>query len=224
MLSELLKVYPEEKIIETLIPFLTKERIQTIDQVLTNRMRSVEIAIERPYDIHNGLAVVRTAEALGASHIHFINAQMKKGQGKGTTKGTMKWIHLHRHPSLKEFHEAKGKTLLAGASADGEMSLENLPLDQPICFLFGNEKEGISKEAKSGCDLLFKVPMFGMVESYNLSVAAAITLYDFLRKKRERLNRNGDLSSEEIIEEKARFYVRSLGIEQSSEILKRYLS
>ncbi|QVL57339.1 MAG: RNA methyltransferase [Simkaniaceae bacterium] len=224
MLSELLKVYPKEKIIETLVPFLTKERIQTIDEVLANRMRSVQIAIERPYDIHNGLAVVRTAEALGASHVHFINAQMKKGQGKGTTKGTMKWVHLHRHPSLKEFHEAKGEVLLAGASADGELSLENLPLERPICFLFGNEKEGISEEAKKRCDLLFRVPMFGMVESYNLSVAAAITLYDFLRKKRKKLQRNGDLDTQEMIEEKARFYVRSLGIEQSNEILKRYLS
>ena len=224
MLSELLKVYPNEKIIETLIPFLTEERMQTIDQVLTNRMRSVQIAIERPYDIHNGLAVVRTGEALGVSHIHFIKTQMKKGQGKGTTKGTMKWIHLHRHPSLQEFHKAKGDILLAGASADGEMSLENLPLDHPICFLFGNEKEGISDEAKKGCDLLFRVPMFGMVESYNLSVAAAITLYDYLRKKRKKLQRNGDLDLQEMIEEKARFYVRSLGIEQSSEILKRFLS
>ncbi|MCB1072769.1 MAG: RNA methyltransferase [Chlamydiales bacterium] len=224
MISELLKVYPKEKIIETLVPFLTEERMETIDQVLTNRMSSVQIAIERPYDIHNGLAVVRTAEALGVSHIHFINAQMKKGQGKGTTKGTMKWVHLHRHPSLKEFHEATGDLLLAGASADGERSLQDLPLDRPICFLFGNEKEGISEEAKDGCDLLFHVPMFGMVESYNLSVAAAMTLYDYLKRKRETLQRSGDLNNQEMIEEKARFYVRSLGIEQSSEILKRYLS
>lgn len=224
MINELLKVYPNEKIIETLVPFLTEERIETIDEVLANRMSSVQIAIERPYDIHNGLAVVRTAEALGVSHIHFINAQMKKGQGKGTTKGTMKWVHLHRHPSLHEFHEGRGNHLLAGASADGEKSLEDLPFDRPICFLFGNEKEGISEEAKQRCDILFRVPMFGMVESYNLSVAAAMTLYDYLKRKRERLEKGGDLNPQEMIEEKARFYVRSLGIEQSSEILKRYLS
>ena len=224
MIDELLKGYPSDRIIETLVPFLTEERIETIDKVLANRMRSVQIAIERPYDIHNGLAVVRTAEALGVSHIHFINAQMKKGQGKGTTKGTMKWVHLHRHPSLEEFHEARGNFILAGASADGERDLEALPLESPICFLFGNEKEGISEKAKQECDLLFRVPMFGMVESYNLSVAAAMTLYDYLKRKREALKKGGDLSIQEMIEEKARFYVRSLGIEQSSEILKRYLS
>lgn len=224
MISELLKVYPNEKIIKALACFLTEERIKIIDKVLANRMRSVQIGIERPYDIHNGLAIVRTAEALGASHIHFINAQMKKGQGKGTTKGTLKWVHLHRHHSLQEFYKARGEFLIAGASADGVKSLEDVPLDQPICFLFGNEKKGISEEAKKRCDLLFRVPMFGMVESYNLLVAAAMTLYDYLKRKREMLKRGGDLSAQEIIEEKARFYVRSLGIEQSSEILKRYLS
>ena len=224
MIDELLKGYPSNRIIETLVPFLTEERIETIDKVLANRMRSVQIAIERPYDIHNGLAVVRTAEALGVSQIHFINAQMKKGQGKGTTKGTMKWVHLYRHPSLEEFHEAKRNLILAGASADGERDLEDLPLESPICFLFGNEKEGISEKAKQECDLLFRVPMFGMVESYNLSVAAAMTLYDYLKRKREVLKKGGDLSIQEMIEEKARFYVRSVGIEQSSEILKRYLS
>lgn len=223
MLSELLKAYPNEKVVETLASFLTEERIETIDRVLANRMSSVQVAIERPYDIHNGLAVVRTAEALGAYQIHLIDAQMKKGQGKGTTKGTLKWVHLHRHSSLKEFCEKREDFLLAGASSDGEKNLEELPLDQSICFLFGNEKEGISEEAKKKCDLLFRVPMFGMVESYNLSVAAAMTLYDYLRRKREQKQRGGDLSSKAMMEEKARFYVRSLGIEQSSEILKRYL-
>ncbi len=224
MLTELLKVFPNKKIIETLAPFLTEERIKTIDQVLGNRIRSVQAAIEGPYNIHNGFAVIRTAEALGISHVHFIKAQMKKGQGKSTAKGTLKWTHLVRHRSLKDFQDAKGGFLIAGACANGRERLETLSIDRPVCFLFGNEKDGISEEAKKGCDILFRVPMFGMVESYNLSVAAAITLYDFLRRKRKELQRNGDLNEEEIIEEKACFYIRSLGIEKANEILKRYLS
>ncbi|MDJ0652355.1 MAG: RNA methyltransferase [Simkaniaceae bacterium] len=219
----ILKRRPNERIIEILASFLTEERIKTIDKVLANRMGSVQIAIERPYNIHNGLAIVRTAEALGVSHIHFINAQLKKGQGKGTAKGTMKWMHLHRHSSIEEFHEAIGSLILVGASTDGEKNLDNLSLESPICFLFGNEKEGISEKAKQQCDLLFRIPMFGMVESYNLSVAAALTLYDYLKRKRKVLKKDGDLSIQEVIEEKAHFYIRSLGIEQSSEILNRYL-
>ena len=66
--------------------------------------------------------------------------------------------------------------------------------------------------------------MYGMVESYNLSVAAAMTLYESVRRKRELLGRKGDLNDKELLEEKARYYVRSIGIEQALEIIKRYLS
>ncbi len=203
---------------------LTKERIERIDQVLARRISAIEVALEAPYDVHNGLAVIRTAEALGAFQLHFINAQMKKGQGKNTTKGTLKWTQLTRHETLENFLAEKSNLLIVGACAEGSVPLEELPLDRPLCFLFGNEREGLSEEAKEKADLLFKVPMYGMVESLNLSVAAAITLYDFLKRKRVYLGREGDLTEEEIFREKARFYIRSLGIEQSKEILHRATS
>ncbi|WP_316356409.1 hypothetical protein [Candidatus Neptunichlamydia sp. REUL1] len=82
---------------------------------------------------------------------------------------------------------------------------------------------GVQVGIEAPYDLLFRVPMFGIVESLNLSVAAEITLYDYLKRKREEMGEDGDLSEEELLEEKARFYVRSLGLEQSIEILKRRL-
>jgi tRNA (guanosine-2'-O-)-methyltransferase len=221
MIEELLKTYPKEDVIKHLEEFLTRDRIERIDLALSKRIQNVEVAIESPYDIHNGLAVVRTAEALGVSHVNFINAIMKKGQGKNTTKGTLKWVHLERSPSIESFLEERDQVFIAGACADGEMSLDDLPIDQPICFLFGNEKEGLSKKAKAGCNALFHVPMYGMVESLNLSVACAITLYDYLKRKRKALSKEGDLPLEQLVVEKACFYIRSLGIEQASEILKR---
>lgn len=224
MIESILNEFSHHQIIEALLPFLTEERVETIETVLKRRISTAHVAIEKPYDIHNGLAVVRTAEALGVNHVHFINAQMKKGQGKGTTKGTLKWTHLYKHPSLSEFLGKNSEKLLVGAAAEGSASLSDVPIDKPICFLFGNEKEGLSKEAEKACDLLFHVPMFGMVESYNLSVAAAITLYDVVSRKRKELGKEGDLVGKELLEEKARYYVRSIGIEQALEIIKRYLT
>ncbi len=223
MVTEVLKAYPKREIVEVLQEFLTEKRIQGIDMVLSKRVHDVQIGIEAPYDIHNGLAVVRTAEALGMGHVHFINAIMKKGQGKNTTKGTLKWVHLESHVSFEGFMKDKGSFFLVGACADESVCLEELPTDRPLCFLFGNEKKGLSNQAKKHCDLLFRIPMFGMVESLNLSVAAGITLYDYLKRKRKEMGKDGDLTEEKLLEEKARFYVRSLGVEQSSEILKRSL-
>ncbi|MCB1107436.1 MAG: RNA methyltransferase [Chlamydiia bacterium] len=223
MITEILQTFPPAKIVEVLEEFLTKERILGINRALSKRIHGVQVGIEAPYDVHNGLAIIRTAEALGLGHIHFINAVMKKGQGKNTTKGTLKWVHLQRHTSLDNFLEKTKGMIFAGACPLGENLLEDLPVDRPLCFLFGNEKEGLSKEARGKCDILFKIPMYGMVESLNLSVATAITLYDYLKRKRGALGRGGDLSDKEFLEEKAHFYVRSLGIEQSNEILKRRL-
>ncbi|MCB1085318.1 MAG: RNA methyltransferase [Chlamydiia bacterium] len=221
MLKELLSKYPQEEIIKTLAPFLTRIREERIEGVLKRRIGSVHLAVEAPYDIHNGLAIIRTGEALGISHLHFINAQMKKGQGKNTTKGTLKWTHLHRHQNLESFFASQKGQCIAGASLEGELTLDDLPVDRPLTLLFGNEREGLTEDAVKRCDLLFRIPMYGMVESLNVSVAAAITLYDYLKRKRLAFSREGDLTPKEMIEEKARFYVRSVGIEEANQILKR---
>ena len=216
-------MYPSRKVIKVLQPYLTEERVKGIDAVLSHRIHGVHVAIEAPYDIHNALAVVRTAEAFGIGHIHFINAMMKKGQGKNTTKGTLKWVHLMRHETLGGFLQEKGELLLVGASADASLTLEELPTDRPLCFLFGNEKEGLTAEAKKACDVRFSVPMFGMVESLNLSVAAGISLHDYLKRKRQEMKKLGDLDPESLLNEKAHFYIRSLGVELSSRLLEKAL-
>lgn len=213
--------YTPEYIIQTLKPYLSEKRMERIESVLSKRIRSVHVAIESPYDVHNGLAIVRTAEALGVSHMHFIQAEMKKGQGRATTRGTLKWTHLHSHETFSDFLENRGGFHLAGASVEGTMMLEELPVDRPLCLLFGNEHRGLSEEAKKRCDFLFSIPLYGMVESYNLSVSAAITLYDYLKRKRLALKQDGDLSEEEYLAEKAHYYVRSLGGETAQALLSK---
>lgn len=222
-MHNLLNKYASEEIIEVLTPYLTEERMHRIDDVLSKRIISVHVAIESPYDVHNGLAIVRSAEAMGVSNVHFINAELKKGQGRATTRGTLKWTHLKRHQTLTDFMKQKGDLKVAGACLEGSVSLEELPVDKPLCFLFGNENTGLTDEAKNQCDLLYRVPMYGMVESYNLSVSAAITLYDYLKRKRKNMGKNGDLDGKEYLEEKAHFYVRSIGEETACALLARRL-
>ena len=218
-MHNLLELYSPENIIESLTSYLTRERVNKIEEILARRLSSVQIAIESPYDIHNAFAVVRSAEALGVFNIHFVNATLKKGQGRSTTRGTLKWVNLNNHRTISAFKNKQTNQLLVGASACGEYLLQELPLDKPICFLFGNESQGLTVEAKKKCDLLFRIPMHGMVESLNLSVSAAISLYDYLNRKRSIMKKPGDLSSDEYLKEKANFYIRSVGIDMSRVIL-----
>ena len=69
--------------------------------------------------------------------------------------------------------------ILAGAALnDSPVSMQAVPIDKPLCLLIGNEQRGLSREAMDACQLCYRIPMAGMSQSFNLSVAAAISLYD----------------------------------------------
>ena len=82
------------------------------------------------------------------------------------------------------------------------LPLDKIPLDHPVCLVFGNEIRGLSPQAVRSCEHLFTIPMYGMTESLNLSVSAAISLYETLRRKRMLLGRPGDLTTEQLQVEK----------------------
>ena len=106
-----------------------------------------------------------------------------------------------------------------GATPRGDTVLEDIPLNRPCCFLFGNEKKGLTEEALEICDIRFTIPMYGFCESFNLSVAAAITLYSAVNRKRDLLDASGDLSEAEKQTEIAWFYYKSTGNRLASQIL-----
>jgi tRNA (guanosine-2'-O-)-methyltransferase len=199
-------------IIETLRPYVSERRQQRIEEVLDARLRSVEVAIENPYDPHNAAAVVRSAEALGAWSVHVIAASQKILRAGGTTMGTHNWIETHHHAALESFlaaTQARGVSL-AGACVEATHMLDELPSDRPICLLFGNEHAGLSAAAREACSLRFRIPIYGFAESYNMSVAAALSLYSLTGRRRATLGRLGDLDPETRELERALWYYRSV--------------
>lgn len=203
-----------------LLPFLTKERALKIESVLSQRTQNVTVAIESPSDIYNAFAVVRTAEAFGLTDVHIIQGGKKRKRGWNTTLGTSQWTEINYSESLsKTVKELKAKGVsLCGAALGPYSPLEELDLQKPVCLLFGNEKSGLSEEAKSLCDQLFTIEMCGMVQSLNLSVAAGISLYCVTRKMKSGKN-NTNLSEEELEMQRAAYYIRSIGFERVEKII-----
>lgn len=201
-----------ENVLRTLSPFLTDARKARIDEVLAGRLESVRIAFEHPEDPHNAAAVVRTAEALGGMHVHVVDAPDGALNAPETTQGAYCWVHTHHHARLEDFlaETRRAEVCVAGAMMDGALSLHELPRDRPLCLLFGNEGVGLSPEAKAACDVTFRIPMVGMSESMNLSVAAALALYATTGARREHLGRLGDLEGERLAYERARYFARSV--------------
>lgn len=209
-----------DAIIQKLVPYLTEERKERILPVVDHRIKSIQVAVEDPSDIHNALAIVRTSEALGLTDAHLIG-EPSKGRGKQTMRGSDRWMNLKSHFHLDNFKKEMDHRglIIYGATPRGKTPLEEIPLDKPCCFLFGNEKQGLTQEALDICSVHYTIPMFGLCESFNLSVAAAITLHYAVTKKRKILSASGDLSDTEKLIEIAWFYYKSTGSRLVNQIL-----
>lgn len=213
-LEKLLTSFSPHSIVETLAPYVTADRQRRIATVIAGRMQSIQIAVEAPCDPRNAAAIVRTAEALGISQVHVIAAEgnAKALRSPGATQGAFRWVHLTHYDAWEDFIPvvSTNQLSLAGAMMDGDKTVTDLPIDKPLCLLLGNENRGLSPTAKSACDHAYRIPMTGFSESLNLSVSAAISLYDVLTRKRTAINQQTDLSEADALAETARFYMQSV--------------
>jgi tRNA (guanosine-2'-O-)-methyltransferase len=222
--KKLLSEHPEQYIIDTLQPYLTDARRERIDAVIECRLNSIQLAIECPSDINNALAAIRTCEALGISHIHIIKQESSAVAIKNITQGAFYWVNVHFYKTMDDFliFANNEKLQLAGGTVTSEQTLNDIPVETPLCILIGNEQRGLSQQAQQACQYPYKIPMHGMSESMNLSVSAAISLYDVSCRKRQRLGRNGDLSQQQQAHLRAQYYLHSTETRLAHALLKKH--
>lgn len=147
-------------------------------QVLDQRLGYVRCAIEAVYHRHNVSAILRTCDALGIHHVHLVAAEWVS-VSKGPARGAERWLALHHHSNAQDAIttiRAAGCRLLVADLAGDAVEPEQVPLDQPVCLWFGAELVGVSDEARAAADGVVALPMRGMAQSLNVSVAAALAL------------------------------------------------
>lgn len=174
--------------LDVLGPFVTPERQKRIDDVLATKTRDVVLVLEDIYDEHNASAVLRTAESFGVLEVHAVEATCAFVVDAQTSMGSHKWIELTKHKATTTPYEAlraRGYAIYASSIRGDAVNIEDVPIDRPIALVFGNEHEGLSKQAQEAAAGRFRVPMHGFVESLNVSVATAISMYDVLQRKRK---------------------------------------
>lgn len=223
MNNTLLQQYTAKTIIDSLQPYLTDSRKTRIEQVIQCRLNSIQLAVEAPSDINNALAAIRTCEALGISKIHLINTEGNANSIKPITQGAFYWVEIVFHQTLDDFLQfaADASLQLAGGCVTATDSINDVPVDKPLCILIGNEQRGLSQQAQQNCTYPFRIPMYGMSESMNLSVSAAISLYDTSSRKRSLLNNNGDLTSLQQENLRAKYYLHSTEPRLAEALLKK---
>ena len=215
-LGELLELHEPRKlqarqIIELLDDQLTDRRKERIDQVVRQRTCSVIPVMDGIYDLGNAAAVLRSAEGLGYQIAHVIDTQPRHKTSQRITQGADKWMDVHRWERPQRcihFVQQQGYRIVA-THLDADRTLADVDFTQPTALVFGNEKDGISQEVYRMADQRCIIPVRGFVQSFNISVAAAMALYEAMRQRVERLGHHGDLDAEQRRILKAHFYIRS---------------
>ena len=159
---------------------MTPERLAIIKKSLDMRQTDLTVVMENVRKPHNLAAVARTLEAVGGLEIHAITELTSIRLTQMSAGGSKKWIKVHKHPSTEQgLNHLKQQGFQIVATSLGENSKDYRELDYtiPIAILVGEELEGISEQAIQMADENISIPMIGMVQSLNVSVASALMLY-----------------------------------------------
>ncbi len=168
----------------------TKERIERVSRVLSSRQPGLRVVLEDITITHNASAVIRTCDAAGVLDVDIISTvRAPLLVNKAISTRAEKWVRLHRYSSATECLarlKKKGFRIAVTHLAENSMPYTELDYAQPLAIVFGNESEGISKEALELADYRIRIPMVGMVQSLNLSVSAGVILYEAFKQRQEK--------------------------------------
>jgi tRNA (guanosine-2'-O-)-methyltransferase len=167
---------------------MTPERKNKLSSVLSKRQNDIAIVMENVFDPHNISAVMRTCDAVGVQDIYILNTKIPRHKKWGTrsSSSAAKWLTVHQYENAEEcfssLRERYSKILTTHLSSDA-IGLYEIDFTQPVALVFGNEHSGVSEEIRALADGNFVIPQSGIIQSLNISVACAVTLYEAYRQK-----------------------------------------
>ena len=167
---------------------MTPERKERLLSVLSKRQGNLTVVLENVFDPHNEAAVMRTCDAVGIQDVFVISNRQppKKQWGFRSGSGAKKWLNIHEFINPVDCVAALRKSysrILTTHLASDAVSVYDINFTESIALVFGNEHLGVSEELRSLADGNFIIPQTGIIQSLNISVACAITIYEAYRQK-----------------------------------------
>jgi len=168
---------------------MTPERTNKLINVLLRRQANITVVMENVHDPHNISAVMRTCDAVGIQDIYILNTKIPRHKkwGSKSSSSAAKWLTVHQYTDAetcfahlrKYYHRIYATQLSSDA-----ISLFDIDFTKSIALIFGNEHDGVSREIKNMADASFMIPQVGIIQSLNISVACAATIYEAFRQKK----------------------------------------
>ena len=182
----------KQYVVKGLERFVTPNKVQLIDWVLSQRTRHITVVMEDFYQSHNTNAVMRTCDCFGIQDVYITQRLHDYSLNPNVVRGASKWLNLNMFEREEEstekcFNVLKSKKYkLVGTTPNKDYaSIKELDIQEPIALIFGTERRGMSDYAKEHADELVHIPMYGFTESFNVSVSAALLLNELVSRLRE---------------------------------------
>lgn len=215
-LDKLTDELPEEIRAFRDLALIGPERRHRLECALRWRTRSLVLVLDGVHDPHNQAAVMRTSEALGLQELHLVRRDRAPLQpSERVTQHADKWIDVVVHDdaaSAIAHLRGRGMRLLATALGKDTEPLYEVDFRRPTAIFVGNEAKGLPDEILEACDGRVEIPIYGLSQSLNVSVAAAVILATAVESRRAAWQGAvGDLTESERMALRRRFYRAAAG-------------
>lgn len=160
----------------------------SLEQIMNKKEHNLIVICDQIEDPHNLGAILRTSDAVGVDGViipKHRSVGLNATVGKVST-GAINTVDVHQATnivqSIKELKD-NGYWIVAAENSIDAVSYDQFPVDMPIALVVGSEGKGISRLVLESSDIKTTIPMRGSVNSLNVSVAAAILLFEIQRKR-----------------------------------------
>jgi tRNA (guanosine-2'-O-)-methyltransferase len=172
---------------------MSPERFARINQMLDNRQTDLTVCLDKVHKTNNIAAVIRSADCVGIHQIHAVWPDIDMRVSGNTASGSQQWVKTIKHYTFEEAQQAfkaQKMQILTTTFSDTAVDYRDIDYTQPTAIVVGNERDGTSSEAIAAASQHIIIPMIGMVQSLNVSVAAALVMYE-AQHQREKANMYG---------------------------------
>lgn len=167
-------------------PTVTPERLKRLDAVLAMRQPDLTVFAENLHKPRNWSAMVRNCDAVGINEMHVLPGSNSIRTHWNTSQGAEKWMRIKTHESTADACEhlkSRNFQLLAAHLSDAAVDYRQIDYTQPTALVLGTELFGVSDTTLAYVDQQISIPMMGVTQSLNVSVACAIVLYEAQRQR-----------------------------------------
>jgi tRNA (guanosine-2'-O-)-methyltransferase len=165
---------------------MTPERVARLDAVLAKRQPDLTVFAENLHKPRNFSAMVRNCDAVGINQMHTLPGENELRTHWNTSQGAEKWMRIKTHKSSRNactYLKSNGFKLVAAHLSDAAIDYREVNYSQPVALVLGTELFGVSDTTLSFVDQQINIPMMGVTQSLNVSVACAIVLYEAQRQR-----------------------------------------